>query len=222
MSLKLMLQWWTKMTNKLFPIYYSGLKYIYSAFGVFILCMIFDLDLLSFIASLAMVFFIFVFRNPEREVPAFEEGSVVAPVDGIVVAIQEIEDEKYAYRVEVEASCLDVGVLRAPIDAQVSAIELNHGARLSSATPLYKELNENIFVAFDAPNGNSVGVQHYLKQTLFPLVVDIMQDQKVKQASRYGYIAHANSFIYLPQNFRISVNVGNELKGSETLLGYFS
>lgn len=49
-----------------------------------------------------------------------------------------------------------------------------------------------------------------------------MAKESLKQASRYGFISNATTTIYLPQNFRVNVAVGSELKGSETLIGYFS
>lgn len=210
------------MRNNLFPIAKEGWNFIgYSALA-FVVFSIFDFDFFEFISFLAIIFFIFVYRNPEREMPTFQESSVVSPVDGVVSSIEEIEDEEYAYKIEVSSSYLDVSVLRVPMNSTLKSFSIKHGARLSQFDSLAKNINENVQLIFEDANSNKVKVSHMLKQSFDGIKVGIIENQKLSQASRYGVMVNGVTTIYLPQNFRLNISVGNELKASETLIGYFS
>ena len=216
------LQWWTKMKNNLFPIAPSGIKYVSISGVVFVLFFLFDFDILAFLSFLITLALAFTFRNPEREVAVFEKGSVVSPVDGIVTSIENLKDEDFAYKVEVDSSCLDVGVLRSPMDAKVSSLQFFHGARISEDTALHKVLNENASLVFENSDANSIKIQHRLKQSFAPLSIDAMEAQELRQGTRYGMQVNGTTTLYFPQNFRLNVNVGSPLEASQTLLGYFS
>lgn len=90
------------MRNNLLPIAKEGWSYVIGAVVAFIIFTFFDFDFLEFLAFLATLFFVFVFRNPEREYAIYQENSVVSPVDGTVVSIEELHnDEHKGYKVEV-------------------------------------------------------------------------------------------------------------------------
>jgi len=210
------------MKNNLFPIAQSGVKYVSISAAVFVLCFLFDLDLLTFIAFLVTFALGFAFRNPERELPPFEQGSVVAPVDGVVTSIESIEDEKFAYKVKIDTTCLDVGVLRVPMASKLQSLQHFHGARLSNEIQLHQEINENATLVFEDSNANLVKIQHRLKQSFAPIFIDIIEAQELRQGSRYGVQVNGTTTIFLPKNFRVNVSVGNQLQASQTLLGYLS
>ena len=210
------------MKNNLFPLAQSGVKYVSISAAVFVLCFLFDLDLLTFIAFLVTFALGFAFRNPERELPPFEQGSVVAPVDGVVTSIESIEDEKFAYKVKIDTTCLDVGVLRVPMASKLQSLQHFHGARLSNEIQLHQEINENATLVFEDSNANLVKIQHRLKQSFAPIFIDIIEAQELRQGSRYGVQVNGTTTIFLPKNFRVNVSVGNQLQASQTLLGYLS
>ena len=210
------------MRNNLFPVAKEGWNFIGYAVAAFIVFSIFNFDFFEFISFIAIIFFIFVYRNPEREMPTFQEGSVVSPVDGVVSSIEEIEDKEYAYKIEVSSSYLDVSVLRVPMNSTLKSFSIKHGARLSQFDSLAKNINENAQLIFEDTNSNKVKVSHMLKQSFDGIKVGVIENQELSQASRYGVMVNGVTTIYLPQNFRLNISVGNELKASETLIGYFS
>jgi len=73
----------------------------------------------------------------------FEKQSVVAPSDGVVRAIVELQEGQYSYRVDIESSCLDVAVLRAPLNAKLESITKYNGTRVSKNSNLFHDTNEN-------------------------------------------------------------------------------
>lgn len=210
------------MRSNLLPVAKEGWRYIgYSAL-VFVLFSILDIDLLQIFSLLLILFFIAVFRNPERETPLFQENSVVSPVDGTVTAIEELDDKEYAYKIEIESNYLNVALLRAPLTSSIENIDSKKGARLSESETLFEKLNEYSEIIFKDKNANGVKVVHRLKRSFDSMHINASASQNIVQGSRYGVMLNGVTTLFLPQNFRINVNIGNEVTASQTLIGYFS
>jgi len=210
------------MRANLLPIAQEGWKYIASTSAFLILFSLLDLDLLTLLTSLLLISFLYLFRNPERQLPMFEKLSVVAPSDGVVKAIVELQESQYSYRIDIESSCLDVAVLRAPLSAKLESMTKYNGTRVSKDSKLFKDTNENIVLVFVDENANRLKITHRLKQSFSPLFIEAIESQNLHQTARYGLLLNGVTSIYLPNNFRLNVNVGTELKASESLIGYFS
>jgi len=210
------------MKSNLLPVSSAGFKYLVSAFVAFIIFSIFDIEFLALISLILLFSFGFIFRNPEREVPSFEKNSLVSPVDGDVISIEDIQDSEYAYKLEIDTTYLNVGVLRIPLDSILQSVTLRRGTRLAKASALSEDINEYAELVFVDENSNSVKVVHQLKRSFDDINIDIINAQNVRQASRYGVMINGTTTIYLPKNFRLNVTLGSELEGSQTLIGYFS
>ncbi|MCW8895851.1 MAG: phosphatidylserine decarboxylase [Sulfurimonas sp.] len=210
------------MKNNLLPIAKQGWGYTLGAILFFIIFAILDLGFLQFLAFIATAFFVFVFRNPEREHPYYQENSVVSPVDGVVSSIDEFKNDEYAYRLEINSTYLNVSQLRVPFSSTLHSIEKQNGARLSRFSSLSKSINENTELTFIDKNSNRLKIIHRLKQSFMGIDIKALKSQKLYQGSRYGLMINGVTTLYLPKNFRLNVNVGSELVASETLVGYFT
>ncbi len=210
------------MKSNLFIIVKNGWSYLAYAVVAFFIFTFLDIEFLAFLSFLAVVGFIYIFRNPERELPTFEKKSILSPVDGTVTQILTLEESDFAYRVDILTSYRDVSVLRAPITATLKSLEMTHGTRVSQNSKLFTDLNEKCELVFVNDDLNEVKVVHRLTQSFTPLSVDIIKAQNVYQTARYGFMLSGITSIYLPNNVRLNVNVANELKASESLIGYFS
>ncbi|QOY53485.1 phosphatidylserine decarboxylase [Candidatus Sulfurimonas baltica] len=210
------------MRNNLLPIAKEGINYILWAILSFVVFTFLDFGFLQLCAFLVTLFFVFIFRNPERENIIFQEGSVVAPADGVISLIEELKDDKYAYRVEIESSYFNVTLLRVPLTSSLRNIEIYKGSRLSPFNNLSKNINENAVLVFSDNNNNSVKVVHRLKQSFMSIKIDAIINQNLLKGSRYGVMVNGITTIYLPKNFRLNVNIGTELAASQTLIGYFT
>jgi phosphatidylserine decarboxylase len=210
------------MKNNLFPIAKEGVRYIVISLLLFILFAILDLDLFEFIAGLFFLFFLYIFRNPERVFPIYGKGSVVSPVDGKVISIKEIEDKYYMYKIEIESDYRDVSLLRVPFNSRIQYIKSYKGSRLSKNSPLYEKLNENSTVVFTDEKSNKIQITHRLKRSLVNLEINAKNKKDYFQGHRYGLMVDGVTTIYFPRNFRLDISVGDHLLASEILLGYFS
>ncbi|MHA1629878.1 MAG: phosphatidylserine decarboxylase [Candidatus Heimdallarchaeota archaeon] len=70
-------------------------------------------------------FSLFFFRDPERIAPE-EEGVMVAPVDGRIVAIDELDNGNY--RIQIQISIFNVHINRTPLSGTVINVQKQHGA----------------------------------------------------------------------------------------------
>jgi len=212
------------MKNNLLPIAKEGWNYLAASLLLMFIFTLLNFDFLQFFAFLATLFFIFVFRNPERQNMLYQESSVVSPADGTIVSIQEIEDEDgYAYKVDIDSTYLNVSLLRSPFTSTLEQVELYRGTKLSHANTLSKALNENATLLFVEKNSNNkVKITHTLKESFKDINLDVVKSQNIQQGARYGLMINGVTTLYLPQNFRLNVNVGAELLACETLLGYFT
>jgi phosphatidylserine decarboxylase len=210
------------MRNNLLPILKEGWNFIAWAFALVVIFALLDYAILEFLSFIAFAGFVYLYRNPERELPLFQNSSVTSPVDGTVVSIEELQDVEYGYKIAIESDFSNVAVLRVPVSASLKEIEHKKGTRVSKFSPLFSKTNENALLVFENIDGNRVKVLHTCKQSFDGIHLDIITAQNLPQSYRYGTMINGITTLYLPRNFRLNINVSNELKGSETLIGYFS
>ncbi|MDD3817627.1 MAG: phosphatidylserine decarboxylase [Thiovulaceae bacterium] len=210
------------MRNNLYPISKEGFKYIGASVALFVFFTFVDIAFLEFLSFVAILFFIYVFRNPERMIPSYEPQSVTSPVDGMVVSIDEIEDAEYKYAIKIESSYFDVALLRAPLSGTIEILEEQKGAALPLQDSLAEKLNTKATLLFTNATDNKVKVSHLLKRSFDDIALNTIQSKNLLQGARYGSMINGVTTLYLPENFRINIDVGMQILASDTLVGYFS
>lgn len=212
------------MRSNLLPIAREGWSYLAYSIAALIVFTIIDIDFLQFLAFLTTLFFVFIFRNPERQNMLYQQNSVVSPVDGVVSSIEELQGKgSYAYKVEIDGSYFNVALLRVPFSSTLEELNLQRGARLSAFKSLSKNINENAELVFsDTKSSNKMKLVHRLKQSIKGIDIDVNKGQNLLQSSRYGLVVNGITELYLPHNFRLNIDIGSELKASESLIGYFT
>jgi phosphatidylserine decarboxylase len=210
------------MKNNLFILTKHSLPYIGYSFLAFVIFTILDLDFFAFVALVFMLFSAYIFRNPEREYPSFQENSITSPADGNVIAIKKLTDSEYSYRIDIDSSYFDVSFLRMPLNAKVEKLAFYRGTRVSRNSKLFNDLNEYTELLLSDKQANKIRIVHRLKQSFAPLFIDVLHNDELMKCSRYGVMLNGISSIYVPKSFRVNVVLGDRVKASESLLGYFS
>ncbi|MDF1874388.1 phosphatidylserine decarboxylase [Sulfurimonas sp. SAG-AH-194-I05] len=208
------------MNKSLFPVSQYGWNYIGWSVGFVLLSLLLKLSLFVFFFFFTTLFFLFLFRNPEREIVRFEEKSVLSPTDGIVSAIEPIENSYYAHKLTISSSILDVGILRSPCSAHVKSIHKHYGNRLRASNPLSCKLNEKIILELEDAFLNTIKIEYKLDGSFLPVVID--SKKEVTQSLRDGFMLNGTVILYLPHNFRFNVKVGDAVCAPKSLVGYFS
>ena len=210
------------MNSDLFIITKSGWKYIACSIGVTIVFSLLDLELLTFISMAWTLFLLYHFRNPEREVTYTAAEVVVSPVDGVVKSIEEIDADEYTKKIEIESSCFNAAVLRAPIVSVVESCLVVRGTRLGVKSKLALNLNEYTEIIFKDKDDRSVKVLHRLKEGFAPISLNIIEKQKILKGGRYGFAQNSTTTLYLPKSSSFKVQVGQELLAAITPLAEIS
>jgi len=197
-----------------------GVKKAAYAIAAALLFALLDFELLSFLTLLLALFFLFAYRNPTRLQAAISNYGVVSPVDGVVVEIEQIDDDEYRYKVVIDSSMLQSGMLRVPFEAKKTSYKLQRGSRVSKVSPLFETLNESLEALFE--NGErKIKVKHRLKRS--PLPIELLEKKsELKCCELYGFAYDALSVLYLPREFRLNVHIGQQLASSQNIVGYFS
>ena len=160
------------------------------------------------------------FRDPDRTAPSVP-GAVLAPADGRVMRVAEIDDAWVgrAVRVSIFLSPLDVHVNRSPVAALVEGVEYAAGRFLAAYRDEASELNERCTLALQSETGR-VGVTQIAGVVARRIVCRARKGDKLQAGERYGLIRFGSrTDLVVPKGTEIRVRVGDRVKGSETIMG---
>ena len=208
---------------------YSSIAWATILFGVINILSFYFISLTSpvlswiiFIGTLALlIFLISFFRIPKRKLYA-GDNAVVAPADGKVVAIEEVEADEYfsdrRIQVSIFMSPLNVHVNRNPVSGDVSYSQYHKGKYLVAWHPKSSVENERHTVVY-----KSSGKELLIKQiagALAKRIVNYLEaGQQVKQGEEMGFIKFGSRVdILLPLNAKIQVKINENVKGGVTVV----
>lgn len=179
----------------------------------------------ALVVSLSIVFFLIIlqfFRHPSRKVP-YNESHVIAPADGKIVVIEEVEETEYykekRLQVSVFMSPINVHVNRYPISGVVKYLKYHPGLFLVAWHPKSSTENERTTVVVE----NSAGVSILLRQIAGALAKRIVfypkEGQQVKQGEELGFIKFGSRVdVFLPIGTKVNVKLNQRVRGGQTVL----
>lgn len=192
--------------------------------GVALVLWLFSLwfEFLPWVFFLLLIGLLWVYRNPER-IPDEEDSlAILAPIDGQICAIEQcktaLNDEKMLC-VHIEGSAYGVGVLRAPNAFTCKEAHLKDGLNLPHDALQAPLLNSCIKLFCETK-----GEQFMLNLQAGPWVNKIDTyglGKPVRMGGRFGFGLGAKVSLYLPYDARVRVNVGDNVYGGESVIGYF-
>ena len=180
------------------------------------------LSWIIFIATLGLlVFLISFFRIPKRQLTV-QDNAVVAPADGKVVAIEEVEADEYFLDRRIQVSIfmipLNVHVNRNPASGDVLYSEYHKGKYLVAWHPKSSTENERHTVVYKA-NGKELLIKQIAGALAKRIVNYLQAGQQVKQGEEMGFIKFGSRVdILLPLNANIQVKIGEMVKGGVTVV----
>ncbi len=164
--------------------------------------------------------FLAFFRDPDRIAPVVP-GAVLAPADGRVMRVVEIDDPWVgrAVRVSIFLSPLDVHVNRSPVAALVEGVQHAAGRFLAAYRDEASELNERCTLALQGEAAR-VGVKQIAGVLARRIVCRARQGDKLRAGERYGLIRFGSrTDLVVPQGTELRVRVGDRVRGGETIMG---
>ena len=179
------------------------------------------MGLTLFITTGFWLFILSFFRIPSR-VHTIQEGAVIAPADGEVVVIEEVQADEYftdrRIQVSIFMSPLNVHVNRNPVSGQVVYSQYHPGKYLVAWHPKSSTENERHSVVY-----NTQGKEILVKQiagALAKRIVNYLKPcQQVKQTEEMGFIKFGSRVdLLLPLDAKILVKLGDKPQGGVTVL----
>jgi len=165
------------------------------------------------------------FRDPER---AWTRGDrlIVAPADGKVVSVIEVEEPAFlagrARRVSIFMNVFDCHVNRYPTDGTVAYRHYNPGAFGHAAAEKSSLSNEQASVGLATPRGK-VLVRQIAGLVARRIVTDDEVGTAVHQGERMGMIRFGSRVdLFLPLDTRVLVHVGDTTRVGVTVVAEWS
>jgi len=175
-----------------------------------------------FIATLVfLIFIISFFRIPKRRL-TIQENAIVAPADGKVVAIEEVQADEYfndrRIQVSIFMSPLNVHVNRNPVSGEVVYSQYHKGKYLVAWHPKSSTENERHSVAY-LKNGKEILVKQIAGAVAKRILNYLQLGQQVKQTEEMGFIKFGSRVdLLLPLDANIQVKIGDKPKGGMTVV----
>ncbi|HKZ68396.1 MAG TPA: phosphatidylserine decarboxylase family protein [Chitinophagaceae bacterium] len=176
-----------------------------------------------FIVTLGLfIFLISFFRIPKR-VHTANENAIVAPADGKVVVIEEVQADEYftdrRIQVSIFMSPLNVHVNRNPVGGEVIYSKYHKGKYLVAWHPKSSTENERHSVAYRSSNGKEILVKQIAGALAKRIINYLQAGQKVKQGEEMGFIKFGSRVdVLLPLDAKINVKIGDMPKGGVTVI----
>lgn len=167
------------------------------------------------------VFFIIIvlqfFRNPKR-VGVLNDDTIIAPVDGKVVVIEEVEEPEYfkdkRLQVSIFMSPINVHVTRYAIGGVVKYSKYHPGKYLVAWHPKASTENERTTVVVENNNVGEILYRQIAGALAKRIVNYAKEGDEVVQGTDAGFIKFGSRVdVFLPLGTKVNVKLGDKVKG---------
>ena len=172
------------------------------------------------------LFIVWFFRNPERSFQD-EEKVLISPADGKVIKIEDVEVNGTISgrfkKISIFMGVLNVHVNRAPYSGKIDTINYHEGKFFSANLDKASLDNERNEVMIRTEDGRPVWMVQIAGLIARRIVCWVNVGTNIKKGERFGLIRFGSRVeVYLPEDSRISVKLGDKVKAGQTFLGYLS
>ncbi|MFB3132224.1 MAG: phosphatidylserine decarboxylase family protein [Rhodothermales bacterium] len=175
-------------------------------------------------AALMLGFILYFFRDPQRSAPAGAGSLLLAPADGKVVVVKEVEEPLYlkgpARQISIFLSPLDVHVNRIPADGVIEFDQYVSGDYLVAWHPKASEKNERSQLGLRHPSGLRILFKQIAGAVARRVVYHVTVGDTVKAGQRFGIVKFGSRMdVLVPRTVEVEVEVGDQVRAGETILG---
>lgn len=173
----------------------------------------------SIIPILLALFFLWFFRDPEREIPD-GEGLVISPADGKVTeAVRVVTPDGEALRLSIFLNVFNVHVNRSPITGTLREVAYRNGKYLNAMNPASAEQNEQNKAVVEADEGYFVSFTQIAGLLARRIVFRHKEGDRLERGQRVGLIKFGSRVdVMLPGHAELHVKKGDHVKGGSSIL----
>lgn len=174
---------------------------------------------------MVFLFILLFFRIPKRPLTS-SENKIVAPADGKVVVIEQINDAEFFHDTRIQLSIfmspVNVHVNRVPIDGTVVYTHYHKGKYLVAWHPKSSSLNERHSIVLENEKGKILVKQ--IAGAMAKRICNYAVPGKIfKQGEEFGFIKFGSRVdVLLPTDAKIEVQLGQVVKSGVTVIASFS
>lgn len=164
------------------------------------------------------------FRNPKREA-IIQDGAIVAPADGKIVTIEEVEETEYlktkCIQVSIFMSVFNVHINWFPIKGVVKYFRHHNGRFMAAYLPKSSTENERTTVVVENDKGTQILFRQVAGAMARRIVCYAKEETTVTQGQQTGFIKFGSRVdLYLPLDTRIDVELDQKVTGRQTIIGW--
>jgi phosphatidylserine decarboxylase len=164
------------------------------------------------------------FRSPRREA-VINDKAIIAPADGTIVAIEEVDEPEF-----LKTKCLQVSIFMSPLNVHINWFPVkgtvkysrHHSGRFQGAyLPKSSTENERTTVVVEQPDGTQVLMRQVAGAMARRIVCYAKEETAIKQGEELGFIKFGSRVdLYLPLNTKIDVKLDDKTTGRQTIIGW--
>jgi phosphatidylserine decarboxylase len=178
-------------------------------------------------AILGTVFFLFTlyfFRDPKRVPPENADRYLIAPADGKVILVKDVDHHDFmggaCKQISIFLSPLDVHVNYVPVAGKLEYLKYHPGKYLVAWHEKASELNERSEFGVVHPGGKKFFFKQITGYVARRIVYDLQKGQDVYAGQRFGMMKFGSRMdILVPEGFRILVKPGDRTIAAESVMG---
>lgn len=206
-----------------FPLATSGWVYLLATVALAGVASALGLPWLAWPLWLIAAWMAWFFRDPARHSQAGPEA-IIAPADGKVVAVQEVDCPELpggrARLVSIFMNIFDVHVNRLPISGQVLSVAHRAGGYDPADQPQVSRGNERQEIVMAGERGQALMVAQVAGLVARRIECWLTPRQMVQRGARFGMIRFGSRVdVYLPLEAQVLVSLGQKVKAGETVIG---
>jgi phosphatidylserine decarboxylase len=188
---------------------------------------LFDCKLLTYIlaAITILIYMLMVnfFRCPIRLFGKDTEKVVVAPADGKIVVIEEVDEHEYFHDKRLMISIfMDVTNVHAnwyPVDGVVKHVSHQNGKFMKAWLPKASTENERSMVIIETPEGQIVMARQIAGAVARRIVTYAKAGEECYIDEHMGFIKFGSRVdVYLPLGTEVLVKMGQKTTGNQTII----
>ncbi len=175
------------------------------------------------LALFLLVLVLQFFRNPKRNTPVSIDH-VIAPCDGKVVVIEEVEEPEYfkdkRIQVSIFMSPINVHVNRYPMDGEVKYVKYHPGKYLVAWHPKSSTENErSTIVVENTVKGKAILFRQIAGFLARRIVFYSKEGDKAQQGAEFGFIKFGSRVdLFFPLGTKINVKIDEVVKGGISVI----
>ena len=168
------------------------------------------------------------FRCPIRHYEEPDtEGLIIAPADGKIVVIEEVEENEYFHdrrlMVSIFMSLFNVHANWVPCDGKVKLVRHHDGRFKAAWLPKASTENERSTVVIESSTGQEILVRQVAGAMARRIVTYLQEGEECEIDEHMGFIKFGSRVdIHLPIGTKVNVELGQRTTGNETIIARLS